>query len=236
MGQATLAAGTGLHDHLTSLATTKVVMGGVVQVKSPGQDNFCCAAAAFGDDGSKHIEEILADKLKLYFNGDYANIPNGTTIIFACAWSPCKFCVAYRIPNFVRAVKAAAKGLTVKYLFLHYYLPELYIKYGNTVMTYGSQTPYDSGYWKTKEEAQEAYEKLSGSFPLNITTTPPVPTTTGGFQSVKKVKRVLYIRPMGASTASEKTVSTWWLNSMGPGLPGLPGLSGLPGLPGFKHG
>ena len=44
----------------------------------------------------------------------------------------------------MRNVKASDKGLTVKFLFLYYYVPELYMKYGNTVMSNFGQTPYDS--------------------------------------------------------------------------------------------
>ena len=91
MGNATVEANSQLHAYLTTLSTTKVKMGGVVLVKSPGEDGYFSASASY-EDG--HLETVLPNKMKTKYGDDFSKVPNGETIIFACAWSPCSNCVS----------------------------------------------------------------------------------------------------------------------------------------------
>ncbi len=100
-----------------------------------------------------HVEQVLMGDLSARFGHNFGNIPDGSTIIFICNFSPCKECTANLIPGFVALF--AHRDIIIKFKF-------------NTYYSFQSMPGYKDKsnpiIWERDDEAQLAYNTLSNDF------------------------------------------------------------------------
>jgi hypothetical protein len=153
MGHAAKAAFDDLHRHLSGN------MHACVLVKDTDHnqyyrnnifnDGFYSTYDAHSSTG--HVEVELFQKLYGYF-GNFSNIPNNSTIIFAAKWSPCTQCTAQDIPNFLAALDIQNRNIRVKFRFENYYSL--------------TDWPHNNLHrWTDNATAQQAYDLLSTQYP-----------------------------------------------------------------------
>lgn len=139
-------------------------MRGGICVADRGQNIYSYTAQAnqrYSGEGS-HIEYCLFSKMLETFKYNPANIPNNSTIVFMCEWSPCKLCCRAKEKNrngiqaMVRAVNLSEdRNVRIKMRFFRYYC--------ETEGAQGDQR------WKDIGEATTAYEEMmSASRQINV--------------------------------------------------------------------
>lgn len=119
-----------------------------------------------GAKGRPHIEESLFAQLKKRYRGNLLGIPNNTTLVFFCKWSPCKRCATGCIPSIADElnIKAGQRGLIVKFKFETFYTKS---DWENAI---GEKTTgVEEYFWKDADEARTAYEKLMLSYGFDKT-------------------------------------------------------------------
>jgi hypothetical protein len=152
MGQTTTTGFAVLHTLYD--ATT---MSATVMVKDPANPGFFASwTEQYSiNDPSVHVELKLMRRL--YENyGNFATLPDGATIVFACNWSPCKQCVTERIPEFMRKMTALGKSIRVRFRFVNFYSRAHY--------TPGHYQNAGTHLFDRDSEAESAYEELSQQY------------------------------------------------------------------------
>lgn len=146
MGKATEQAHEQLH-----MTSQKDDMVGVVLVKTPGKANIAKRAEFVYKKGD-HIELSMMHWLATQFPN--YDVPDHSTIVFACNWSPCKDCAEQLIPGWLeKHLKLGERPLRVKYRFKRYYSKEEYKGDGSVIRV-----------WEYNNEAQDKYNELSAQY------------------------------------------------------------------------
>ena len=151
MGRATLAA----YNSVLSLEVDKQLQGSVL-VKDPGRNTYVEHTQKQLASSGNHIEESLFNKLKSHYGNNPNSIPNNSTIIFFCGWSPCRQCTCDLVPGIVQWLKLPNRGIIVKSRFISYYT-----KQEVATMMKGSFGGKDELLWPNEEHAKLAHTPAS---------------------------------------------------------------------------
>ncbi|MGE8452437.1 MAG: hypothetical protein ACN6OP_17815 [Pseudomonadales bacterium] len=103
----------------------------------------------------EHVEQVLMQMLNERY-GDIGSMPQGSTIIFAAKWSPCKQCAEQLIPVFLRQANLVARNIRIKFRFEDYYVSGIYPN-ANVSQKY---------LWPNQDAANMAYSAISSSYPI----------------------------------------------------------------------
>lgn len=102
-----------------------------------------------------HVEMQLAQQLYAKF-GSFDYVPNNSTIVFYCTWSPCRTCTSDLIPDIVTRLNAQNRFIRVKFRFVKHYSKDIYTGY---IGEHGGKN-----LWETIYEAQAAYNELQNQY------------------------------------------------------------------------
>lgn len=146
MGRATLEA-----QHTLHLYPKQQTMQAVVYVKSP--QTYYQGICSFDEGKGEHVELMLMQMLSERYQS-YDHIPDGSTIIFAAKWSPCKNCTNDIIPGFLKLLNLSGRPLRVKFRYDEYYAVGHW--------TFDCKNP--ANLWSNSHEAETAYQNLSKQY------------------------------------------------------------------------
>ncbi|MFT3856258.1 MAG: hypothetical protein QM742_01670 [Aquabacterium sp.] len=177
------------------------MMAGELVVKKP-DGQFDTIYEAYGSGCTMHVEARLFYQLKAKY-GDLGLVPEGSTVIVYCHWSPCRQCVSDTLTTCLALMKVAERQLRVRFRFDTFYTAANWEAYGKSLRP-------DCGgkfFWKDADEAEAAYTKLAspyGTCPMKNHSTPDSVITSTS-------PRVAFI----AGQARSRTVTSWGAHMRG---------------------
>jgi len=127
--------------------------GSIVVVDRSQQQNTYFTGFNHGNSarpfGGDDFEIQLIHKLKAQYGQDLINIPNGARVIFTAFYSPCTNCTR-AFDNLARLISAQNRDITIKVRFEYHYVESRFDK--------------GKGRWKSRDNADRAYERMAIEF------------------------------------------------------------------------
>lgn len=125
-------------------------------VRDAATNRYFNSYATYGGGTYDHVELKLMQALYHHYNNNLQQVPNRSKIIVYSPWSPCTQCTRQTIPMFLGDMNAAARGISIKFVFAQYY----------TVSNYpniGTQPGAGQTRWASDIAAQGEYDTLMGN-------------------------------------------------------------------------